>query len=120
MTGNVGFKDFLEHMKGEQALELAFEQPKKSDVPEFIEDKIPVSIAPQTMTIEDLIKKAEANGFKQADIVTGARIYHNQPNIYHLTAEQIADLDERMTARVAKTNNAQTADVRQIKRVKSA
>ncbi|CAA9392232.1 MAG: hypothetical protein AVDCRST_MAG74-1170 [uncultured Pyrinomonadaceae bacterium] len=120
MTGNTGFKDFLEHMKGEQALELAFEQPKKSDVPEFIEDKTPVSIAPQTMTIEDLIKKAEANGFKQADIVTGARIYHNQPNIYHLTAEQIADLDERMTARVAKTNNAQTADVRQIKRVKSA
>jgi hypothetical protein len=120
MTGNVGFKDFLEHMKGEQALELAFEQPKKSDVPEFIEDKTPVSIAPQEMTIEDLIKKAEASGFKQADIVTGARIYHNQPNIYHLTAEQIADLDERMTARVAKTNNAQTADVRQIKRVKSA
>ncbi len=120
MTGNIGFKDFLEHMKAEQALELAFETPAKSDVPEFIEDKTPISIAPQTMTIEDLIKKAEANGFKQADIVTGARIYHNQPNIYHLTAEQIADLDERMTARVAKTNNAQTADVRQIKRAKTA
>lgn len=121
MTGNVGFKDFLDHMKGEQALELAFETPSKSDVPEFIEDKTPVSIAPHTMTIEDLIKKAEANGFKQADIVTGARIYHNQPNIYHLTPEQIADLDERITARVAKTNNnAQTADVRQIKRVKTA
>ena len=120
MTGNVGFKDFLDHMKGEQALELAFETPSKSDVPEFIEDKTPVSIAPQEMTIEDLIKKAEANGFKQADIVTGARIYHNQPNIYHLTAEQIHDLDERMTARVAKTNNAQTADVRQIKRTKTA
>ncbi len=120
MTGNIGFKDFLEHMRGEQALELAFETPAKSDVPEFIEDKTPVSIAPQEMTIEDLIKKAEANGFKQADIVTGARIYHNQPNIYHLTAEQIADLDQRMSARVAKTNAPQTADVKQIKRVKSA
>ncbi len=119
MTGNIGFKDFLEHMRGEQALELAFEKPAKSDVPEFIEDKTPVSIAPQEMTIEDLIKKAEANGFKQADIVTGARIYHNQPNIYHLTAEQIADLDKRMSARVAKTNT-QTADVRQIKRAKTA
>jgi hypothetical protein len=119
MTGNIGFKDFLEHMKAEQALELAFETPAKSDVPEFIEDKTPVSIAPQTMTIEDLIEKAEANGFKQADIVTGARIYHNQPNIYHLTAEQITDLDRRMSARVAKTN-AQTADVKQIKRVKTA
>ncbi|HLM60126.1 MAG TPA: hypothetical protein VK308_04930, partial [Pyrinomonadaceae bacterium] len=120
MTGNVGFKDFLEHMKAEQALELAFEKPAKSDVPEFIEDKTPVSIAPQEMTIEDLIKKAEASGFKQADIVTGARIYHNQPNIYHLTTEQIADLDQRMSARVAKTNTQQTADVKQIKRVKSA
>lgn len=120
MTGNVGFKDFLEHMRGEQALELAFEKPEKSEVPEYIEDKTPISIAPQAMTIEDLIKKAEANGFKQADIVTGARIYHNQPNIYHLTAEQIADLDERMTARLAKTNNAPTAEIKNIKRAKTA
>jgi len=120
MTGNIGFKDFLEHMKAEQALELAFETPAKSDVPEFIEDKTPISIAPVAMTIEDLIEKAEASGFKQADIVTGARIYHNQSNIYHLTAEQIADLDKRMSARVAKTTNAQTADVKQIKRAKTA
>ncbi len=103
MTGNIGFKDFLEYMKGEQALELAFDKPAKSDVSEFIEDKTPISIAPQTMTIEDLIAKAEANGFKQADIVTGAKIYHNQPNIFHLTAEQIADLDRRITARIEKT-----------------
>jgi len=106
MTGNVGFKDFLEYMKGEQALELAFEKPAKSDVPEFIEDKTPISIAPQGLTIEELIKKAEANGFKQADIVTGAKIYHNQPNIFHLTAEQIADLDRRITARIEKTKAA--------------
>ncbi len=103
MTGNIGFKDFLEYMKGEQALELAFETPAKSSVPEFIEDKTPLSIAPQTMTIEDLIKKAEDNGFKQADIVTGAKIYHNQPNIFHLTDEQILDLDRRITARIEKT-----------------
>ncbi|MGI8789144.1 MAG: hypothetical protein ACR2HG_15505 [Pyrinomonadaceae bacterium] len=120
MTGDIGFKDFLDYMKGEQALNLAFDKPAKSDVPEYIEDKTPVSIAPQEMTIEDLIKKAEANGFKQADIVTGAKIYHNQSNIYHLTAEQIADLDQRMSARIAKTNNAQTAEVKQIKRARSA
>jgi len=106
MTGNVTFKDFLDHMRGEEALNLAFEQPAKSNVPEFIEEKEPLSIAPAPMTIEDLIKKAEANGFKQADIVTGARIYHNQTNIYHLTAEQILDLDRRMTARVEKTKAA--------------
>ena len=103
ITGNIGFKDFLEYMKGEQALELAFDKPAKSSVPEFIEDKTPLSIAPQTMTIEDLIAKAEANGFKQADIVTGAKIYHNQPNIFHLTDEQILDLDRRISARIEKT-----------------
>jgi hypothetical protein len=102
MTGNITFKDFLDHMRAEEALNLAFETPAKSSVPEFIEEKQPLSIAPQAMTIEDLIKKAESNGFKQADIVTGARIYHNQPNIYHLTAEQILDLDRRITARIEK------------------
>ena len=120
MTGNIGFKDFLEHMKGEQALELAFDKPAKSEVPEFIEDKTPISIAPQTMTIDDLIKKAEENGFKQADIVTGAKIYHNQPNIYHLTAEQIADLDQRMSARIAKSNEQPSAEIRNIKRARTA
>jgi hypothetical protein len=104
MTGNVTFKDFLDYMKGEQALELAFDKPTKSDIPEFIEEKQPISIAPQKLTIEDLIKKAENNGFKRADIVTGAKIYHNQPNIYHLTDEQIVDLDRRMTVRIEKTN----------------
>lgn len=127
MTGDVTFKDFLDHMRGEQALELAFEKPAKAEVAEFIEDKTPVSIALQ-MTIEDLIKKAEANGFKQADIVTGARIYHNQPNIYHLTTEQIEDLDRRITARIektkAETNNSEVGQVKEnvtnIKRTKAA
>ena len=103
MTGNVGFKDFLDHIRGEQALELAFEKPAESKVPEFIEERQPLSLVKNEMTIEDLIKKAEANGFKQSDIVTGARIYHNQSNIYHLTADQIVDLDKRITARIEKT-----------------
>lgn len=107
-TGNVTFRDFLDHMRGEQALELAFEKPAPSSVPEFIEERQPLSLVQQnTMTIDDLIAKAEANGFKKADIVTGAKIYHNQPNIYHLTAEQVADLDKRMTARIEKTKNQQ-------------
>lgn len=120
MTGNVGFKEFLEHMKGEQALELAFDKPKKLEVSEFIEDKTPVSIAPQKMTIEDLIKKAVDNGFKQADIVTGAKIYHNQPNIYHLNDEQIADLDRRITARIEKMNANKAEEKNATKRSKAA
>jgi hypothetical protein len=58
------------------------------------------------MTIQELIAKAEKLGFKQADIVTGAKVYHSQPNIYRLTPEQIADLDRRITARVEKMNSA--------------
>ena len=107
LTGNIGFKDFLDHMRGEEALNLAFENPAPSAVPEFIEDKTPISIAPPQMTIDDLVAKAEANGFKRADIVTGAKVYHNQPNIYHLNAEQIADLDRRITAKIEKTKASQ-------------
>jgi hypothetical protein len=62
----------------------------------------PVSIVPPQMTVQELIAKAEKLGFKQADIVTGARVYHNQPNIYRLTPDEIADLDRRITARVEK------------------
>ncbi len=119
MTGNVGFKDFLEYMKGEQALELAFDKPAKSNVAEFIEEKQPLTIVKNEMTIEDLIKKAEENGFKQADIVTGAKIYHNQSNIYHLTNEQIADLDRRITARIEKTRAAEMPE-KSVKRSKAA
>lgn len=111
MTGNVGFKDFLDHMKGEQALELAFDKPAESKVPEFIEDREPLKLVKTEITIEDLIKKAEENGFKKADVVTGAKIYHNQPNIYHLSAEQIEDLDKRISARIEKMKE-QVADAK--------
>ncbi len=108
MTGNIGFKDFLAHMKSESAFELGFDKPKKLEVDEFIEEKTPLTLVRNEMTIEQLIENAEKNGFKKADVVTGARIYHNQPNIYHLTNEQIIDLDKRMTARVEKTKSQET------------
>lgn len=124
LTGNIGFKDFLDHMRGEEALNLAFENPAPSAVPEFIEDKSPISIAPPQMTIDDLVAKAEANGFKRADIVTGAKVYHNQPNIYHLNAEQIADLDRRITAKIEKTkaanNETATEEKPAAKKIKAA
>lgn len=108
MTGNIGFKDFLEVMKGEKAENLSFDKPKKSDIDEFIEEKQPLKLVRNEMTIEELIENAEKNGFKKADVVTGARIYHDQPNIYHLTNEQIIDLDRRMAARVEKTKSQNT------------
>jgi len=59
------------------------------------------------LSVQELVSKAERLGFKQADVVTGARVYHNQPNIYRLTPEQIADLDRRMTARAERVKMAQ-------------
>lgn len=120
LTGNVTFKDFLDHMRGEEALNLAFENPAPSAVPEFIEDKSPISIAPPQITIDELVAKAEANGFKRADIVTGAKIYHNQPNIYHLNAEQIADLDRRITAKIEKNQAVQQEEKPAAKKIKAA
>ncbi|HYO63163.1 MAG TPA: hypothetical protein VER08_05845 [Pyrinomonadaceae bacterium] len=108
LVGDVSFKDFIAHMKGEGPTDLPLEQPKPSPVPEVLDEKpSPLSIVPQTMTVQELVEKAEANGFKMADLVTGAKLYHNQPNIYRLTPEQIADLDRRMTARVEKMKATQ-------------
>ncbi|MBV9209451.1 MAG: hypothetical protein JOZ52_02415 [Acidobacteria bacterium] len=107
MAGDIAFKDFLEHMRGEEALNLAFDKPAPSNVPETLEEKPSrLSIVPPQMTIQELIAKAEQHGFKQADIVTGAKLYHNQPNIFRLTPDQIADLDRRITARIEKMQGA--------------
>jgi hypothetical protein len=103
LIGDVTFKSFLDHMTREGGTELPMTAPKPSPIPETLEEKpSPLSLVPPPMTVQELIAKAEQNGFKVADIVTGAKLYHSQPNIYRLTPEQIADLDRRMTARLEK------------------
>ena len=109
MVGDVTFKDFLDHVRGEKSTDLPLEAPAPSPVPEVLEEKPqPLSIVPPQMTIQELIAKAEQHGFKVADLVTGAKLYHNQPNIYRLAPEQIADLDRRMTARIEKVKATAT------------
>lgn len=110
MTGSVTFKDFLAHMLREHGEELPVEQPKPSAVPEVIEEKQPLTLVQPQMTVQELVEKAERLGFKQADVVTGARVYHNQPNIYRLSPEQVADLDRRMTARAERIKLAQPVE----------
>ncbi|HKR01503.1 MAG TPA: hypothetical protein VJT09_12570 [Pyrinomonadaceae bacterium] len=121
LTGNVSFKDFLDHMKREHGTDLPMEAPKPQTVPEVLEEKpSPISLVPPPMTIQELITKAEGFGFKQADIVTGAKVYHNQTNIYRLTPEQIADLDRRITARVEKVKATQAESNAPLKKEASA
>jgi len=107
LTGNVTFKDFLEHMKREHA-DFERDAAKQTPAPETIEEKTqPLTLVQPQLTVQELVSKAERLGFKQADVVTGARVYHNQPNIYRLTPEQVADLDRRMTARAERVKMAQ-------------
>src|SRR5947209_7574366 len=107
MTGEVTFADFIEHMKRESGTDLPMEAPKPAAVPETIEEKQPLTLVQPQLSVQELVSKAERLGFKQADVVTGARVYHNQPNIYRLTPEQVADLDHRMTARAERVKMAQ-------------
>lgn len=102
LTGDVTFKDFLDHMRVASQLPT----PPAQEVPATLEEKPSLSLVPPQMTVQELVAKAERLGFKQADVVTGARVYHNQTNIYKLTPDQIADLDRRITARVEKQNAA--------------
>jgi hypothetical protein len=110
LTGEVTFSDFIAHMKRESGTDLPMEVPLPAAAPETIEEKPqPLTLVQPQLTVQDLIAKAVSHGFKEADIVTGAKVYHNQPNIYRLTPEQIADIDRRLTARIEKTK-AQAAD----------
>jgi hypothetical protein len=106
LTGSVTFSDFLAQMKREHGTDLPVEAPKPATVSETIEEKQPLTLVQPQMTVQELVEKAERLGFKQADVVTGARVYHNQPNIYRLSPEQVADLDRRMTARAERVKMA--------------
>src|SRR5919112_6037492 len=103
LTGQVTFADFIRHMQTEHGTELPVEAPRAAAVPETIEEKpSPLSLVPPQITVQELVAKAVRHGFKEADIVTVSKLYHNQPNIYRLAPEQVADLDRRLTARIEK------------------
>ena len=106
MTGDITFKNFLDHLVQHSGSELPTAAPKPLSVPETLPEPEPVVPARPQMTIQQLIEKAEQHGFSKADIVTAARVYHQEPNVFRLTSEQIADLDERMTAKIGRAQVA--------------
>lgn len=101
MVGNATFKDFLDQLRTEGGTDLPVESARPLEVAEHLEEEAVEEEAPR-ITLQSLIDKAVKHGFKQSDIVTTARVYHNQPNIHRLTADQIEDLDRRLTARIEK------------------
>ncbi len=108
LTGNVTFKDFLDHLRAETGADIARAQAKATAAPETlkVEEEFSAEDLAPPMTIEMLLEKAQNNGFKSSDIVTAARLYHNQTNIHRLTAAQIEDLDRRMSAKIENQNRA--------------
>jgi hypothetical protein len=102
LTGNVTFADFLAKLRGETGDAIPIEKSRAEVPAELPEPEIAELLAPR-MSIHDLLEKAEKHGFKHNDLVTASRLYHNQPNIYKLSADQIEDLDRRMSARIEKT-----------------
>jgi hypothetical protein len=116
ITGDVTFKDFLDHLICYSGSDLPVDAPKPSAVPETLAEPEEGESAEPPLTIQQLIAKAEEHGFTRADIVTAARIYHQQPNIFRLSPEQITDLDERMQAKIEKQREVEQEAVEQAAR----
>jgi hypothetical protein len=104
IVGDVTFGDFLNAMRNHSGSDgISFDKPAKTKTPDFIEPAAVEAPSKEEITVASLVAKAESGGFKQSDVVMAARIHHNQPNIYHLTAEQLTDLDRRLTEKISKS-----------------
>ncbi len=111
MIGDATFKDFLNQLESNQGPDLPFNATAAQTIPETLEEPEGEPVQP-LMTVQELIAKAEHYGFKPSDIVTVARVYHNQSNIFRLTPQQVEDLDQRLQARLSKLTVSPTADAR--------
>jgi len=110
LTGDVTFNDFLERLQKQTGKDLLASEIKANSVPPVLPQEMDFKDEeiPKDMTVEDLIQKAVASGFKKSDIVNAARVYHNQTNIHRLTLDQIEDLDRRISAKSKKTESTKT------------
>ncbi|HEX2913903.1 MAG TPA: hypothetical protein VH186_24075 [Chloroflexia bacterium] len=100
---NPTFSDFLSRLTNNSSNALPLIAPAPVEVPELLEETPALSfVRPSGPTLEDLIEKAEQNGFSQADLVTAARYYCGKSDLQRLTPEEIADLDRRLSARIDK------------------
>lgn len=111
LTGDVSFKDFFSRLQQATGADLKASEAKVNAVSQTLPENSEWSEEdiPKDLTVDDLVLKAIANGFKQSDIVNAARVYHNQPNIHRLSLDQIEDLDRRISVKVNKGKPAKSA-----------
>jgi hypothetical protein len=105
---NPSFADFLAHLNNSGTNTLPVSTPLPTQEPELLEEAPALAFVGRTgPTLEDLLAKAEENGFSQADLVTAARYYCNgKSDLQRLSPEEIADLDRRLTSRIEKAARA--------------
>jgi hypothetical protein len=122
LTGAVTFKDFLDHLQAATKADLEKAQARASAAqPNLsLNDELSEDELNPPMSLQELLDKAISNGFKQSDIVTAAKLYHNQPNIHRLTGAQIEDLDRRMSAKIENRSQAATAPAAQTQNQKKS
>jgi len=99
------FSDFLNRLTEGGTSNLPLNVPKATTEPELLDDETPALafLRPQGPTLEDLLAKAEQNGFSRADLVLAARHYcHGKTDLERLSEEEITDLDRRLQARIDK------------------
>lgn len=101
---NPSFSDFLSRLSAQGSSDLPIQEPQPVSVPEMLDDEPELSvIKPLGITLQDLIEKAEQNGFSRADLITAARYYCNgKTDLERLSAEELTDLDQRLQARIEK------------------
>lgn len=108
---NPVFADLLGRLSGTTTLEVA--PPPVNEEPELLEDEPELTLVrPAGPTLEDLIMKAEQNGFSEADLVVAARHYCNgKTDLHRLSPEEISDLDRRLTSRIEKERAREDAEM---------
>jgi hypothetical protein len=101
---NPSFADFLAHLNASGQNNLPVNAPLPAQEPELLEETPALAFVGRTGPgLDDLLAKAEENGFSQADLITAARYYCNgKTDLQRLSPEEIADLDRRLTTRIEK------------------
>jgi hypothetical protein len=114
---NPAFTDLLGRLSGTTTLEVA--PPPVNEEPELLEDEPELTLVrPAGPTLEDLIMKAEQNGFSEADLITAARHYCNgKTDLQRLSPEEISDLDRRLSTRIEKERAREEAQVAAVQAV---
>ena len=102
------FADLLGRLQGD-APAPARPAPAE-DTPEWLEDVPFMVVRPSVLTLDELIAKAQEAGFSRANLVTAAAHYcGGKTDLERLSADDVAELDRRLSARIDAARTAPLA-----------